>query len=161
MDPSFIEHGDMLVQGLRLVEDCRSTATGRGVAGSSTAAGRGVVDRSTAASRALACCREGLDQGWVELETDCLEVERILLRKSKALPENSIVEDIQEMLARSWVVRVSRVSRNSNKVADALATSIRDDPVGVRFFDLAPLFVSKLVYEDINGRSNVSDDYVP
>ncbi|KAL4369713.1 hypothetical protein GQ457_05G033720 [Hibiscus cannabinus] len=237
MDPSFIEHGDMLVQGLRMVDECRSTAAGRrvaghGVAGRNINAGRGVVGRSTAASSALTYCREGLDHGWsvprqgwikanadgasalgsckaaaggvlrdengawifgfarklrvcssliaeiwavhncllhawrlgfrmVELETDCLEVERILLGESKALPGNAIVEDIREMLARNWVVRISRVSRNSNKVANALAISIRDDPVGVRYFDLAPLFVSKLVYEDVNGRSNVSDDYVP
>ncbi|KAL4352892.1 hypothetical protein GQ457_06G044020 [Hibiscus cannabinus] len=93
----------------------------------------------------------------VELETDCLEVERLLLGKSKALPGNAIVEDIQEMLARDWVVTISRVSRIGNKVADALAISIRDDPVGVRFFVHAPLFVSNLVYEDVNGRSFVSD----
>ncbi|KAK8479549.1 hypothetical protein V6N12_038621 [Hibiscus sabdariffa] len=187
MDPSFIEHGDMLVQGLRMVEECRSTTAGRGVAGRGVAgrniaAGRGVAGRSNAASSALTCCREGLDQGcsaprqgWIKANADgasalgsckaaagdCLEVERILLGKSKALPGNAIVEDIREMLARNWVVRISRVSRNSNKVADALAISIRDDPVGVRFFDLAPLFVSKLVYEDVNGRSKVSDDYVP
>ncbi|KAL4369220.1 hypothetical protein GQ457_05G009730 [Hibiscus cannabinus] len=230
MDSNFIEHGDMLVQGQRMVEECHSTAAGRGVAGSGVAgrnmaAGRGVVGRSDAASNALTCCREGLDQGWsaprqgwikanadgasalgsckataggvlrdengawifgfarklgvcssliaeiwavhnyllhawrlgfrmVELETDCLEVERILLGKSKVLPGNAIVADIREMFDRNWVVKISRVSRNSNKVADALAISIRDDPVGVRFFDLVPLFVSKLVYEDVNGRSN-------
>ncbi|KAK8479092.1 hypothetical protein V6N12_063787 [Hibiscus sabdariffa] len=47
MDPIFVEHGDLLVRGLRLVEDCRSTAAARGAAGVR-----------------LACRREDLGHGW-------------------------------------------------------------------------------------------------
>ncbi|KAK8986635.1 hypothetical protein V6N11_010189 [Hibiscus sabdariffa] len=168
MDPGFVEHGDLLVKGLRLVEDFRSIAAGRG------AVGRG------AAGVRLACRGEALGHGWslprhgwVKVNADGASAlnsgqaaaEGVIRDENGAwlfgaLPGNTIVEDIREMLSRNWVVRISRFSRNSNKVANALAISIRDEPVGVRFFDIASLFVSKLLYEDVHGRSGFSGGYV-
>ncbi|KAK9004953.1 hypothetical protein V6N11_042403 [Hibiscus sabdariffa] len=122
MDPSFVECGDLLMIGMSLVQECRNAATAR-----------------ETARLGLACRRE------VELETDCVEVERILVGKSGALSGNAIVDDIREMLSRNWVVVIRRISRDGNKVVDALAAFVINGPDGVRFFDSPPLFVSNLL----------------
>ncbi|KAK9019016.1 hypothetical protein V6N11_034058 [Hibiscus sabdariffa] len=67
----------------------------------------------------------------VELKTNCVEVEKILHGDSGVLSGNAIVEDIHEMLSRDLIVVIHKISRDSNKLVDALAGSMRDGPVGV------------------------------
>ncbi|KAL4281461.1 hypothetical protein GQ457_03G025620 [Hibiscus cannabinus] len=84
----------------------------------------------------------------VELETDCVDVERILKGCSVALPCNSLVDVIRELLACVWVVVIRRIPRKMHKVVDALAASIRDEKIGVRLFDSPPDFINSLISEN-------------
>ncbi|KAK8599962.1 hypothetical protein V6N12_049828 [Hibiscus sabdariffa] len=149
LDPSFVEKGDVLMGGKRLVmgvlPGCNDTCGNLSQCGKATAGGvvRDVNgDWIFDFARNLDICSSILIEVWA--------VHNVLLRGvSGALPGNAIVEDIPEMLTRYWVVVIHKISRDLNKVADALASLVCDGTIGVWLFDSYLEFVSHLVHKDI------------
>ncbi|KAK8492831.1 hypothetical protein V6N12_009713 [Hibiscus sabdariffa] len=74
-----------------------------------------------------------------ELETDNVEVERILNGTTETFMGNAIVAEIRELLDRNWMVRIMCVRRDMN------APMARDKPVGEVIFTSAPVEVSTLI----------------
>ncbi|KAK9027727.1 hypothetical protein V6N11_067550 [Hibiscus sabdariffa] len=75
-----------------------------------------------------------------------------------ALPGNTIIDDIRELLSRNWVVCIRRISRDGNMVADALTRSVRDGPIGAWLFNEYPVFISPLLLKDACSISGVGSD---
>ncbi|KAK8521835.1 hypothetical protein V6N12_066417 [Hibiscus sabdariffa] len=84
----------------------------------------------------------------VELETDNMEVVEILNGTSAALPGNSLVDDLRELLARDWNVVFWHISREQNKVADALAALGCNGPIGVALYEHPPASINKIPVDD-------------
>ncbi|KAL4281030.1 hypothetical protein GQ457_03G026830 [Hibiscus cannabinus] len=84
----------------------------------------------------------------VELETDNMEVVEILNSTSAALLENSLVNDLREFLARDWNVVFWHISREQNKVADALAALGRNGPIGVALYEHPPASINRILVDD-------------
>ncbi|KAK8593407.1 hypothetical protein V6N12_045489 [Hibiscus sabdariffa] len=64
----------------------------------------------------------------LELETNNMEVERILNGTTEALRGNVVVDEVCELLARNWMVKITCIRRDMNKVADILASLSREKP---------------------------------
>ncbi|KAK8519465.1 hypothetical protein V6N12_025503 [Hibiscus sabdariffa] len=80
---------------------------------------------------------------------------RAFWRNSGALSGNALVDDTHDLLSREWDVVIRRISRDMNKVADALVFSLCDGSVGVLLFDSPLDFVEQVVIEDNQGADNV------
>lgn len=56
-------------------------------------------------------------------------------------------------LSRDWLVRVSHVYREANRLADGLANYAFSLPLGFYSFNLPPDIVNPILLEDANGVS--------
>ncbi|KAK8527140.1 hypothetical protein V6N12_054365 [Hibiscus sabdariffa] len=65
----------------------------------------------------------------VELETDSLDAYKIISRSSSTLANTLLVDDLLELINRSWNVQLRHVSRVQNVVADKLAALSRDKEI--------------------------------
>ncbi|KAL4360801.1 hypothetical protein GQ457_04G012650 [Hibiscus cannabinus] len=85
------------------------------------------VGRCSVLLAELWAVHDSLVQAWyldfrrVIIETDCLEVIRILTRSSRALVGNNLVESILLWTRKEWQLVVRHVSRHENSLADRLA----------------------------------------
>ncbi|KAK8601238.1 hypothetical protein V6N12_051079 [Hibiscus sabdariffa] len=84
----------------------------------------------------------------VKMETDNLDVARILLGSSDALASCSLVDAILMVLARKWTVSIRHITRDQNLVADRVVTLCRDPSIGYRVFDLVPDGLNDLVRKE-------------
>ncbi|KAK8504405.1 hypothetical protein V6N12_030502 [Hibiscus sabdariffa] len=77
-----------------------------------------------------------------------MEVVEILSSTSAALPGNSLVDDLRELLARDWNVVFRHISREQNKVAHALAALGRNGPIGVVLYEHPPVSINRILVDD-------------
>ncbi|KAK8580210.1 hypothetical protein V6N12_070494 [Hibiscus sabdariffa] len=148
MDRSFIEHGDILLVGRRMVQEMCSVAVSQAHAGSGKSCSREVLRRGWVV----------LCHGWVKVNSDgACALNTGQTAVGGALSGNAIVDDIREMLSQDLLVVIRRISRDGNKGVDAFATSIRDGSIGVWLFDSPSSFVSCLLSQDLYGVSGHRD----
>ncbi|KAL4318457.1 hypothetical protein GQ457_18G015190 [Hibiscus cannabinus] len=104
---------------------------------------------------------DGLLHAWdsgyvrVELESDCLEVVRIINSESRALEGSALVSSITGVISRDWTVVVAHVGRGSNRVVDALAARGRDLGVGGMQLLAPPDALVSLIEEEALGSTSV------
>ncbi|KAK8973658.1 hypothetical protein V6N11_044630 [Hibiscus sabdariffa] len=87
----------------------------------------------------------------VQLETDNLDVARILQGSSDALVGCSLVDAILMILARQWTVFVRHITRDQNLVADRVVALCWDPSIGSRDFDLVPDALNDLVRKEVEA----------
>ncbi|KAK8541553.1 hypothetical protein V6N12_014184 [Hibiscus sabdariffa] len=88
---------------------------------------------------------------------DNMEVSCILRGNSNALLGNTVVDGLRELLARDWNIVIRHISREHNKVADALAALGREGPIGVILYEQPSEFLDRLITNDIHDTTNVLD----
>jgi len=94
------------------------------------------------------------DKGFrrVELDLDCkLVVGFLSTGVSNAHPLSFLVRLCQGFFTRDWLVRVSHVYREANRLADGLANYAFTLPLGLHCFDACPEGVRLLLLADVNG----------
>ncbi|KAK8572078.1 hypothetical protein V6N12_028140 [Hibiscus sabdariffa] len=82
----------------------------------------------------------------VEIETDNVDVFRMLAHNATVPQENVIVEFVKAMLhpdrkVRSWLIR-----KDQNKVVEALTADSRGKPIDETIYDTPPSFVRDLLH---------------
>ncbi|XP_038998630.1 putative disease resistance RPP13-like protein 1 [Hibiscus syriacus] len=85
------------------------------------------------------------------LETDCLDVARLIIDNVRTLQGNSIVEAVRRLLQQDWEVKVQHVGRDQNKVAESLARASRGEPIGETGIESPRNFILDQLQEDITG----------
>ncbi|KAK8526120.1 hypothetical protein V6N12_020601 [Hibiscus sabdariffa] len=80
-----------------------------------------------------------------------MEVEGILRGTSNALPKNTLVDNLCELLVRDCNVIIQCISREQNKTADALAALGRDGSIDVILYEYPLNFLVKLISNDIHA----------
>ncbi|XP_039037359.1 protein EXPRESSION OF TERPENOIDS 1-like [Hibiscus syriacus] len=85
--------------------------------------------------------------GGSDIETNNLEVSKILNLISCTLSENATVADIKTMLSRNWEVRSKHISREINITTNILAKMIRDRSVGEPVYNESPRDSAALVLQ--------------
>ncbi|KAK8517270.1 hypothetical protein V6N12_032466 [Hibiscus sabdariffa] len=113
---------------------------------------QGVLDRLVAIKPHYAVFGQDLP-GFrqVQLETDNLDVARILQGSSDALVGCSLVDAILMILARQWTVFVRHITRDQNLVADRVVALCWDPSIGSRDFDLVPDALNDLVRKEVEA----------
>ena len=66
-------------------------------------------------------------------------------------PLSFLVRLCHDFISRDWVVRISHVYREANRLADGLANYAFTLPLGLHIFDHAPSFVESIVEDDVRG----------
>ncbi|KAK8993873.1 hypothetical protein V6N11_008088 [Hibiscus sabdariffa] len=89
-----------------------------------------------------------LGQRHVSMELDNLTVVRKLQQQRNGASYSSLLQYIQILLVRDWMVSFVHVVREGNRVADGLATIGRDSLLESQVFHLAPEHLLSLVHED-------------
>ncbi|KAK8992292.1 hypothetical protein V6N11_048379 [Hibiscus sabdariffa] len=79
------------------------------------------------------------------METDNLDVVRILQDSSDALDGCSLVDAILMILARQWTVSIRHITRDQSLIADRVVALCQDPYIGYRVFDLVPDALNDLV----------------
>ncbi|KAG7543761.1 Ribonuclease H-like superfamily [Arabidopsis thaliana x Arabidopsis arenosa] len=88
----------------------------------------------------------------VELELDSEMVVGFLKTGiSEYHPLSFLVRLCHGFLARDWIVRISHVYREANRLADGLANYAFSLPLGFRFFEVVPDSVNAILLEDTGG----------
>ncbi|KAG7555110.1 Reverse transcriptase domain [Arabidopsis suecica] len=88
----------------------------------------------------------------VELEVDSEIVVGFLTTGiSENHPLSFLVRLCYGFLSRDWIVRVSHVYREANRLADGLANYAFTLSLGFHFLDGSPPIVSSLLFDDMNG----------
>ncbi|KAL9840438.1 putative ribonuclease H domain, reverse transcriptase zinc-binding domain-containing protein [Arabidopsis thaliana] len=91
---------------------------------------------------------------WVELNLDSeLVVGFLSTGISKAHPLSFLVRLCQGFFTRDWLVRVSHVYREANRLPDGLANYAFSLPLGLHCFEICPEDVLLFLVEDANGTS--------
>ncbi|KAK8485285.1 hypothetical protein V6N11_038057 [Hibiscus sabdariffa] len=85
----------------------------------------------------------------IELETDNLEVVKIITRSSNILANTLLVDDILELISRPCNENIQHIHRCKNVVADKLAALSWGKPMGEMVFDSPPLEVLNEVQQDM------------
>ncbi|KAK9000980.1 hypothetical protein V6N11_082774 [Hibiscus sabdariffa] len=75
--------------------------------------------------------------GWVKANVDGASV----------LQGNTLASEIRRMLSLDWEVRTRKITRDCNRVADALVGKSRGLPMSESIFDAAPRDVTVLIQE--------------
>ncbi|KAK9042544.1 hypothetical protein V6N11_017613 [Hibiscus sabdariffa] len=83
----------------------------------------------------------------VIIETDSADVADLFSSRQEDLRGNTIASTVRQMLNLDWEVKVCKISRVCNRVADALAKASRGLPVGEIIYHAAPHFVHDLIRE--------------
>ncbi|KAK8549059.1 hypothetical protein V6N12_061957 [Hibiscus sabdariffa] len=84
------------------------------------------VGRCTSLTVELWATHDILNHAWqlgyrkIELETDNLEVVKIITRSSNILANTLLVDDILKLISRPWNVNIRHIHRCKNVVADKL-----------------------------------------
>ncbi|KAL9830901.1 putative transcription factor interactor and regulator CCHC(Zn) family [Arabidopsis thaliana] len=92
----------------------------------------------------------------VELEVDSQIVVGFLTTGiSDSHPLSFLVRLCYGFLSKDWIVQVSHVYREANRLADGLANYAFTLPLGFHLFDSAPDCVTPILLEDANGVSRI------
>ncbi|KAG7559686.1 Reverse transcriptase domain [Arabidopsis thaliana x Arabidopsis arenosa] len=90
----------------------------------------------------------------LELEVDSeLVVGFLKSGISDSHPLSFLVRLCHGFLTRDWIVRISHVYREANRLADGLANYAFTLPLGIHLFEVAPSVVETILLEDSRGTS--------
>lgn len=88
----------------------------------------------------------------MEVEVDsALVVDFLKTGIRKSHPLSFLVRLCYCFLSKDWIVRVSHVYREANRLADGLANYVFSLPLGFHAFDSCPDIVRSTMFEDANG----------
>ncbi|CAI0459079.1 unnamed protein product [Linum tenue] len=105
----------------------------------------------------LAAIVWGLRMAWekgarkVELQTDSLTAVQLLRTEVKHHQHRTMITAARRLLELNWEVRIKHVFRESNFVADYMASIGHSMPVGVHMFDVPSPMMNYWLYYDLVG----------
>ncbi|KAK8563517.1 hypothetical protein V6N12_035663 [Hibiscus sabdariffa] len=102
---------------------------------------------ANAKARMTSCLVPDSDRRWCKPRVGCV----------KANADGASLDDLRELLARDWNVVFRYISREQNKVADALVVLGRQGPTGVTPYEHPPEFLRRLLAHDTRDVDNVFD----
>lgn len=68
-------------------------------------------------------------------------------------PYAPIIFAIKELMRRSWVVRLTHVLREGNRLADSLANLAHSKDLGLHWLESPPLECREVLFQDLTGVS--------
>lgn len=102
---------------------------------------------------------DGLELPWksgrrkVIIEVDSERIAKSLTAANKAyMGKNNLSHKCKSLIKRDWDIKVSRIFREQNKVADGLAKHARACARGSRILDIPPREVVRLLWRDRVGQ---------
>ncbi|KAK8524822.1 hypothetical protein V6N12_029677 [Hibiscus sabdariffa] len=82
------------------------------------------------------------------VETDCLDVCRLLQGSPHAPGISNLTKHIHEICKHEWMVSFHHVPRSDNQIADLLAKHVNGEDFDIHLFDSPPTYIVHLLQVD-------------